>query len=155
YPFSERKLREHLRHAAALGVELQITELDCTDDLAPADIVVRDRMVADEYRRFLDVVLDETAVKLVMTWGLSDRYSWIVRHENNADQRRPNGEEERPLPFDRDLKKKPAWHALAQAFGGRRPGGEHLTAIKNRYDFGQIIARAEAERPSAQSGRLC
>jgi len=85
-------------------------------------------MIADEYRRFLDVVLDETAVKLVMTWGLSDRYSWIVRHENNADQRRSNRKEERPLPFDRDLKKKPAWHALAQAFAGaprreRGPGG--------------------------------
>jgi endo-1,4-beta-xylanase len=73
-------------------------------------------MVADEYRRFLDVVLDEPAVKMVMTWGLSDRYSWIVRHENNPEERRPDGTEERPLPFDRDLHRKPAWYALAAAF---------------------------------------
>jgi endo-1,4-beta-xylanase len=116
YPFSERKLREYLRRAAAMGLEIQITELDCTDELAPADIPARDRMVADEYRRFLDVALDEPAVKLVMTWGLSDRYSWIVRHENNVDARRPDGTEERPLPFDRDLRRKPAWQALADAF---------------------------------------
>jgi endo-1,4-beta-xylanase len=116
YPFSEQKLRDYLARAAAMGLEIQITELDCTDDLAPADIPARDRLVADEYRRFLDVVLDEPAVKIVMSWGLSDRYSWIVRHENTPEQRRTDGEEERPLPFDRDLKRKPAWYALATAF---------------------------------------
>jgi endo-1,4-beta-xylanase len=116
YPFSEQKLRDYLRRAAAMGLEIQITELDCTDELAPPDIAARDRMVADEYRRFLDVVLDEPAVKMVMTWGLSDRYSWIVRHENNPEERRPDGTEERPLPFDRDLHRKPAWYALAAAF---------------------------------------
>ena len=128
YPFSAPKLRDYVRQAAAIGLEIQITELDCNDELAPADIPARDRLVADEYRRFLDVVLDEPAVKLVMTWGLSDRYSWIVRHENSAEERRADGEEERPLPFDRDLRRKPAWFALADAFaqapkrerGGRR-----------------------------------
>src|SRR5260221_7084000 len=116
YPFSEQKLRDYLRQAAAMGLEIQITELDCTDELEPPDIPARDRMVADEYRRFLDVVLDEPAVKIVMTWGLSDRYSWIVRHENNPAERRPDGTPERPLPFDRDLHRKPAWYALAAAF---------------------------------------
>ena len=133
YPFSEQKLRDYLRRAAAMGLEIQITELDCTDDLAPPDIPARDRMIADEYRRFLDVVLDEPAVKMVMSWGLSDRYSWIVRHENTPEQRRPDGTEERPLPFDRDLQRKPAWHALAEAFAraptrDRRPRTEHSTA---------------------------
>jgi endo-1,4-beta-xylanase len=133
YPFSEQKLRDFLRQAAAMGLEIQITELDCTDELAPAEIAARDRMVADEYRRFLNVALDEPAVKMVMTWGLSDRYSWIVRHEDNPEARRQDGTEERPLPFDRDLQRKPAWHALAGAFAGapsreRDPRREHSTA---------------------------
>jgi endo-1,4-beta-xylanase len=133
YPFSETKLREYLRRAAAMGLEIQITELDCTDELAPPDIAARDRMVADEYRRFLDVALDEPAVKMVMTWGLSDRYSWIVRHEDNAEERRTDGTEERPLPFDRDLQRKPAWYALAEAFAGapkrqHSPRRQHSTA---------------------------
>ena len=133
YPFSAQKLRDYLKRAAAIGLEIQITELDCTDELAPPDIPARDRLVADEYRRFLDVALDEPAVKIVMSWGLSDRYSWIVRHENNAEERRPDGAEERPLPFDRDLQRKPAWHALAEAFAGapargRAPRREHSTA---------------------------
>jgi endo-1,4-beta-xylanase len=133
YPFSEQKLRDYLRQAAAMGLEIQITELDCTDELAPSDIPARDRMVADEYRRFLDVALDEPAVKMVMTWGLSDRYSWIVRHEDNPEERRTDGTEERPLPFDRDLHRKPAWYTLAEAFAAapkRQPGRrrEHSTA---------------------------
>jgi endo-1,4-beta-xylanase len=135
YPFSEPKLRDYLRRAAAMGLEIQITELDCTDDLAPAEIPARDRLVADEYRRFLDVALDEPAVKIVMTWGLSDRYSWIVRHENTPEQRRSDGDEERPLPFDRDLRRKPAWYALAAAFAQaprreRAVRREHPTAVE-------------------------
>jgi endo-1,4-beta-xylanase len=116
HPFSEKKLRDYLAAAAGLGLEIQITELDCNDDLAPAEIAVRDRLVADEYRRFLDVALDEPAVNMVMTWGLSDRFSWIVRHETNPVAMRRDGVAERPLPFDRDLKRKPAWQAIADAF---------------------------------------
>jgi len=58
-----------------------------------------------------------------------------VRHENTPEQWRPGGEEERPLPFDRDLKRKPAWYALAAAFAHapRRERGvrrEHPTAVE-------------------------
>jgi endo-1,4-beta-xylanase len=116
HPFAAKKLRDYLAEAAGMGLEIQITELDCTDELAPADIAARDRLVADEYRRFLDVALDEKAVKMVMSWGLSDRYSWIVRHETNGEKQRRDGTAERPLPFDRDLRSKPARTALAQAF---------------------------------------
>ncbi len=114
HPFSEKKLRDYLAEAAGLGLEIQITELDCTDELAPADPAARDLAVADEYRRFLDVALDEPAVKMLITWGLSDRYSWIVRHEDNTEDQRLDGMAERPLPFDRDLQPKLAWSAIAQ-----------------------------------------
>ena len=112
HEFSAKKLRDFLREAAQLGLEIQITELDCTDELAPADPDARDLAIAEEYRRFLEVALDEPAVKMLVTWGLSDRYSWIVRHEDNEEKQRKDLE--RPLPFDRDLKPKLAWTALAQ-----------------------------------------
>jgi endo-1,4-beta-xylanase len=114
-PFSAKKLRTLLADLAAFGVELQVTELDCTDERAPADIKERDRMVADEYRRFLDVALDETAVKVLVTWGVSDRHSWIVRHETNNMKWRTDAEPSRPLPFDAALQPKPAWTAIVQA----------------------------------------
>jgi endo-1,4-beta-xylanase len=114
--FSAKKFADFLAEAAKMGLEIQITELDCTDERAAADPDSRDLAVADEYRRVLEVALDQKAVTMVVTWGLSDRYSWIVRHEDNDEKQRRDGMIERPLPFDRDLKPKLVWTALANAF---------------------------------------
>jgi endo-1,4-beta-xylanase len=115
-PFSAKRLRRFLADIAGLGLTIQITELDVTDENTPADNAVRDRLVADAYRRFLDAALDEPAVKMVVTWGLSDRYSWIVRGESGSSSRRSDGLTPRPLLFDADLHPKPAWKAIAAAF---------------------------------------
>jgi endo-1,4-beta-xylanase len=115
-PFSAVRLRRFLAELAGLGLTIQITELDVTDENAPSDEVVRDRLVADTYSRFLDAALDEPAVKVVVTWGLSDRHSWIVRKETHESKWRADGLPSRPLPFDADLKPKPAFEAIAQAF---------------------------------------
>jgi endo-1,4-beta-xylanase len=124
-PFSPVRLRRFLAELAGLGMTIQITELDVTDENAPADTAVRDRLVADTYARFLDAALDEPAVKMVMTWGLSDRHSWIVRKETHESNWRTDGSPSRPLPFDAELKPKPAFEAIAQAFAhaARRPAG--------------------------------
>jgi endo-1,4-beta-xylanase len=115
-PFSPPRLRRFLADVAGLGLTIQITELDVTDENAPAEEAVRDRLVADAYSRFLDTALDEPAVKVVVTWGLSDRHSWIVRKETNESKWRTDGTPSRPLPFDADLKPKAAFEAIAQAF---------------------------------------
>jgi endo-1,4-beta-xylanase len=115
------KLRRFLAAVAALGLEIQITELDVTDERAPADIAKRDRLVADTYRRYLDTVLAEPAVRMVVTWGLSDRHSWIVRKETNQERWRADGLPSRPLPFDAALRAKPALAAIASAFAEAPP----------------------------------
>jgi endo-1,4-beta-xylanase len=115
-PFSVSRLRRFLADIASLGLSIQITELDVSDENVPADIAARDVSVADTYRRFLDAALDEPAVKLVMTWGLSDRHSWIVRRETNQSKWRSDGAAPRPLPFDASLEPKPTYAAIAQAF---------------------------------------
>ena len=124
-PFSAERLRRFLADIAALGLTIEITELDVTDEKAPADIAVRDQLIADTYRRFLDAALDEKAVKMVVTWGLCDRHSWIVRHETNQAKWRKDGLPSRPLPFDAELRPKPAFAAIADAFThapSRTPG---------------------------------
>ncbi len=124
-PFSPAVLRRFLADIAGLGLTIQITELDVTDAHAPADIAVRDRLIADTYRRFLDAALDEPAVKMVVTWGLSDRHSWIVRRETNQAKWRKDGLPSRPLPFDADLRPTPAFAAMVDAFihaPARTPG---------------------------------
>jgi endo-1,4-beta-xylanase len=115
-PFSPPLLRRFLSDIASLGLTIQITELDVTDEKAPADVAVRDMLVADTYRRFLDAALDESAVKMVVTWGLSDRHSWIVRQETYQAKWRTDNAPSRPLPFDMDLEPKPAFDAVARAF---------------------------------------
>jgi endo-1,4-beta-xylanase len=123
-PLSAPKLRRFLAEIAAMGLEIQITELDVTDENAPADIARRDRLVADTYRRWLDAVLAEPAVKMIVTWGLSDRYSWIVRKETNPSRWRKDGLPSRPLPFDANLAPKPAFAAIAAAFEKASPRPE-------------------------------
>jgi endo-1,4-beta-xylanase len=115
-PFSAPLLRRFLADIASLGLTIQITELDVTDENVPADVTVRDDLVADTYRRFLDAALDEPAVKMVVTWGLSDRHSWIVRRETYQAKWRTDNAASRPLPFDADLEAKPAFDAIASAF---------------------------------------
>ena len=108
-PFSASRLRRFLAEIASLGLTIQITELDVIDNDAPADRTIRDRMVADTYRRFLDAALDEPAVKTVLTWGLSDRHSWLAKSRSD---RLPA----RPLPFGADLEPKQAFEAMTRAF---------------------------------------
>ncbi|HWK44997.1 MAG TPA: endo-1,4-beta-xylanase [Stellaceae bacterium] len=117
-PFSETKFRRFLADVAGLGLHIMVTELDVTDELAPGDIPRRDQLVADEYSRFLAVALDEKAVDTLIPWGLSDRYSWIVRHEHAKEKWRTDGLDGRPLPFDAALQPKPAWTAIAHALDG-------------------------------------
>ena len=124
-PFSAPLLRRFLAEIASLGLTIQITELDVTDESAPVDVTVRDRLVADTYRRFLDAALDEPAVKMVVTWGLSDRHSWIVRRETYQTKWRTDDAASRPLPFDSDLEAKPAFDAIVGALAHtpqRSPG---------------------------------
>jgi endo-1,4-beta-xylanase len=108
--------RRFLAEVAARGLRIVITELDVLDGGLPANPRVRDRAVADVYRRYLDVALDEPAVASVITFGLSDRYTWL-----DEDYPRRDGAHRRPLPFDRGLQPKPAYDALAGALRGAVP----------------------------------
>ena len=108
--FDPEGYRRFLSEVADRGLEILITELDVLDDGLPADIEVRDRAVADAIRRYLDVALDEPALVSLMTFGLSDRYTWL-----EEDYPREDRAPRRPLPFDEDLRPKPAYGALQGA----------------------------------------
>jgi len=112
----QRKLRDFLGEVRARGLAILVTELDVYDGDGPADIAARDRAVADETRRFLDVALDNPATRAVLTWCLSDRHI-----DPPEDWRRKlTGFRHRKLPYDAQMKKKPMWDAIAQAFATRR-----------------------------------
>jgi endo-1,4-beta-xylanase len=105
------KFKKFLRNVADLGLKIAVTELDVIDQKLPTDISQRDRLIAGIYEDYLNTVLAEKAVIAAITWGFTDRYTWISEYAP-----RPDRSPVRPLPFDRDLKPKLAWNAIARAF---------------------------------------
>jgi endo-1,4-beta-xylanase len=100
-----------LRTIADLGVKIMITEMDVTDADLPADVSLRDQGVAKIYYGYLSTVLNEKAVVAVLTWGLSDHFTFISHYKPRKD-----GAPVRPLPLDYDMNPTPAWNAIARAF---------------------------------------
>ncbi len=112
-PIAEKSYRRFLRELGQMGLRIYITELDVCDRTLAADIDERDRAVAGMTRGYLDLVLDEPAVRTVITWGLGDATSWMLRE---LSARRADGLRPRPLPYDDRLQPKPMRKAIAAAF---------------------------------------
>ena len=127
--FNARKLRNFLHDVASLGLKILITELDVTDKNLPENTGVRDRIVATAYEDYLSAVLDEPAAIGVLTWGLSDRYTWLSEFAPRAD-----GAPVRSLPLDAELKRKLAWNALARAFDRAPVRDAHLKVKEHKSD---------------------
>ena len=107
-------LRDLIGQAQSMGLEVYLTELDVNDDAVPGDdTAARDQIVAAAYRDYLAVALENRAVKSVLTWGLTDRHTWLngIKSHREKLPNRP----QRPLPFDPDYKPAPAFFALRDA----------------------------------------
>jgi endo-1,4-beta-xylanase len=105
-------VRELIEGAKALGLQVFITELDVNDDaVATADTAERDKIVADVYRSYLATALDGSEVKAVLTWGASDKNTWL-NHGTKFRKQHPE-RLQRPLPFD-------PYYAPASAFFAMR-----------------------------------
>jgi endo-1,4-beta-xylanase len=128
--FDPKRLKTFIGEVADLGLKIMITELDVIDSKLPKDINIRDRMVAAVYEDYLSVVLEEPAVIAVMTWGLSDRYTWISKFAPREDDTPV-----RPLPLDNQLNRKLAWNAIARAFDSA-PQAESLNSFLKVKDVG-------------------
>ncbi|RCJ32890.1 glycosyl hydrolase family 10 [Nostoc minutum NIES-26] len=109
--FNPSKLRKFLQDVASMGLKIMITEMDVADKKLPKDIQIRDRIIAGVYEDYLSTALDERAVIAVITWGLSDRYTYVSESQPRSD-RAPV----RPLPLDAQMQRKLAWNAIARAF---------------------------------------
>jgi endo-1,4-beta-xylanase len=109
--FHAQKFRDFLSQVAGLGLKIMITEMDVKDDKLPKDPQSRDRLIAAAYEDYLTAALDEKAVTTVVTWGLSDKYTWLTEFKPRPDQ-----SPVRPLPLDAQMQRKLAWNAIARAF---------------------------------------
>lgn len=107
-------LNKFLKEIEKLNLQIFVTELDVDDSAMPAAIPERDLQVAELYRSYLENILRHNSVKAVLTWGLSDRDSWLQGFRPRKDAL-----PQRPLPFDAQLNPKPAFFALRDSFASK------------------------------------
>lgn len=119
--FDAASFTDFLHAIAARNLDIYLTELDVDDASLPADVAACDAKVAAFTAAYLKAALSVPAVKIVETWGLSDRYTWY----RDATVMQDAGFDHlpRPLPYDDMLRAKPMREAIAVAFRERATSG--------------------------------
>ena len=108
-------VRELAEGAQALGLQVFVTELDVNDDVVATDNTAeRDKIVADVYRSYLTTALDGPQVKAVLTWGASDKNTWL--NKGTKFRKQHPDRQQRPLPFDPNYAPAPAFFAMRDSF---------------------------------------
>ena len=115
--FAERALdrdglQSFLREVRAMQLDVLVTELDVIDAGLPTDVSARDALVAGKAAAFLEAVAEVTPPSAILTWGITDRYTWVPIYFT-----RPDGTPNRPLPLDSDLRPKPLMTVLERFTG--------------------------------------
>lgn len=112
-------LTDYMESIREMGLEIYLTELDVNeDDIQADDPAQRDATIAQTYRDYLRVALANRAVKQVLTWDLSDRFTWL--NGGPTHHRKQPNRPQRSLPFDRDYRPKEAFFAIRDSFDQRR-----------------------------------
>jgi endo-1,4-beta-xylanase len=118
-PFGFGKgLADYMESIQQMGLEIYLTELDVNeDDIQTDDVTQRDATIAQTYRDYLRVALANRAVKQVLTWDFSDRFTWL--NGGPTHHRKQPNRPQRSLPFDRDYRPKQAFFAIRDSFDQR------------------------------------
>lgn len=99
-------LTENIKRIGELGLEVQFTELDVQIADGRGSREERLETQADIYKGLLDVCLSLKNCTAFITWGFTDRHSWV----GNL-----TGQVEAPLLFDANYRPKPAYEALVES----------------------------------------
>ena len=111
--YSDRVISDFLDELGARGLKVLITEFDIADIEGPDDQTRRDAEIASLAKRFLDVAFSKPFVQGCLTWGISDRYSWLSQY---PQYKWPDGRLSRGLPFDDQYLPTPMFAAMQSAF---------------------------------------
>ena len=109
-------LQEFVRELRRMDLQVFVTELDINERKLDGSVAERDAAIARLYKKYVGMMLAEPNVKAVLTWGITDRYTWL----NAPKYARSDGKPQRDLPFDSDYQPTPAFFAYRDAFSARR-----------------------------------
>ncbi len=99
--------RDNAQRLAALGLEISITELDVRTPLPSTEPALERQ--ARAYGDVTAFCLAEANCKALLTWGFTDAHSWIPQFFRGTGD---------ALPFDAELRPKPAYWAMNEALAG-------------------------------------
>ena len=102
-------LAEFVTELRAWGLEVLVTELDVDDQKLTGTQAERDAIVAKRVDDLLTAISTSGPVRSILTWGISDRYSWI-----NGTFTRKDKQPNRPLPLDGEFKPKPFMDVISK-----------------------------------------
>lgn len=122
---SQGRMARFFRDLADMGVDLALTEVDVLESDRTLSLEARDARVAGAFAHILDVAESEPAMTSIVTWGLSDRHSWL--QERSAETQSAlnclpldGADLNRGLPFDAEMRPKQLQKTLAMAFPAAR-----------------------------------
>lgn len=108
-PLGGRAFAEFLGHARCLGLEVSVTELDLRYGNLSGEAEDKDAFAQDYLRSYLDLVQQGAPLKTLLTWGLSDRHSWLRQDDALARGM---------LPLDSGLDRAAMWETLRESWLG-------------------------------------
>jgi endo-1,4-beta-xylanase len=114
-PIPGKGLRDFVRELRRMNLRVFVTELDVDEKKLEGSDTERDTAIAKIYRDYVTMMVAEPNVDAVLTWGITDRYTWL----NGPKWARPDGKPQRCLPFYADYQPAPAFFALRDALGSR------------------------------------
>lgn len=112
----EIEWRRFLEDVHSMGLDVILTELDCSDrNLTYADPYRRDLETAAFTKGYLDITLDFPNVRQVLLWSIADKPSYMNRRGYPSYKRRTDGKALRGHPFDGNWQPKPMYYAIMEA----------------------------------------
>src|SRR5215475_5127288 len=99
--------RTNAQRLASIGLEVSITEMDVRISLPTTQQELDEQALA--YRDVVEFCLSQPNVKTLVTWGFTDKFSWIPGFFSGFGD---------ALIFDMNYQPKPAYSAMLSALGG-------------------------------------
>jgi len=112
YPHPQDVLA-NMQRLAALGLEVQITEMDVEIQYDQRPVQARLNAEAQIYSDMLSVCLSLKQCTAFVMWGFTDLHSWIPGATGHPDA---------PLIFDEEYRPKPAYFALVNVLDVKSNG---------------------------------
>lgn len=115
-PLPGNGLRKFVSELLRMNLQVFVTEMDVNESKLEGPEGERDAVIGRIYRNYAGMMLTEPNVTAFLTWGITDRYTWL----NGPKWRRPDGLPQRSLPLDGDYRPTPAFFGLRDAIDTRR-----------------------------------